>query len=225
MLKAIKIVGLILGLLPVAFGALPASADPKKMLIEKDRGAYRYDDSAGRMCFISSVPTESKGKYDPNNRGETRVFVSHGPDKAERNVVQVVAGYRYKPQSDVTMTIDGKKFTLFTIEDRAFASSEEDDLRMIAAMKRGSSMTIIGTSSRGTKTTDKYSLSGFTKTKSVIDKTCKCACPPPIWWQRQRLVGSIYSAYHARPWKPKLPHLVCRNFVPDSSGAGYGGTA
>ena len=173
MLKAIKIVGLILGLLPVAFGALPASADPKKMLIEKDWGAYRYDDSAGRMCFISSVPTESKGKYDPNNRGETRVFVSHGPDKAERNVVQVVAGYRYKPQSDVTMTIDGKKFTLFTIEDRAFASSEEDDLRMIAAMKRGSTMTIIGTSSRGTKTTDKYSLSGFTKTKSVIDKTCK----------------------------------------------------
>ena len=121
MLKAIKIAGLFFGLLPVAFVALPASADPKQMLIEKDWGAYRYDDSAGRICFISSVPTESKGKYDPNNRGETRVFVSHGPDKAERNVVQVVAG----------------------------------------------------TSSRGTKTTDKYSLSGFTKTKSIIDKTCK----------------------------------------------------
>ena len=173
MLKAIKIVGLLLSLLSATFVALPASADPEKMLIEKDWGAYRYEDSAGRICFISSVPTESKGKYDPNNRGETRVFVSHGPDKAERNVVQVVAGYRYKPQSDVKMNIDGKKFTLFTIEDRAYASSEEDDLRMIAAMKRGSSMIIIGTSSRGTKTTDKYSLSGFTKTKSVIDKTCK----------------------------------------------------
>ena len=71
------------------------------------------------------------------------------------------------------MNIDGKKFTLFTIEDRAYASSEEDDQQMIAAMKRGSKMTIIGTSSRGTKTTDRYSLSGFTKTKSVIDKTCK----------------------------------------------------
>ena len=173
MLKVIKIVGVFLGLLPNAVGVLPANADPKKMLIEKDWGAYRYDDSAGRICFISSVPTESKGKYDPTNRGETRVFVSHGPDKAERNVVQVVAGYRYKPQSDVKMNVDGKKFTLFTIEDRAYASSEEDDSRMIAAMKRGSTMIIIGISSRGTKTTDKYSLSGFTKTKSVIDKTCK----------------------------------------------------
>jgi len=173
MLKTIKIVGLLFGLFTAAFGALPAIAAPNEMLIEKDWGAYRYDDSAGRMCFVSSVPKESKGKYDPNNRGETRVFVSHGPDKSERNVVQVVAGYRYKPQSDVTMNIDGKKFTLFTIEDRAYASSEEDDQRMIAAMKRGSKMTIIGTSSRGTKTTDRYSLSGFTKTKSVIDKTCK----------------------------------------------------
>ena len=173
MLKTIKIVGLLFGLFTAASGALPAIAAPNEMLIEKDWGAYRYDDNAGRMCFVSSVPKESKGKYDPSNRGETRVFVSHGPDKSERNVVQVVAGYRYKPQSDVTMNIDGKKFTLFTIEDRAYASSEEDDQRMIAAMKRGSKMSIIGTSSRGTKTTDRYSLSGFTKTKSVIDKTCK----------------------------------------------------
>ena len=173
MLNTIKIVVLLLGFFTVASGALPAIAAPNEMLIEKDWGAYRYDDNAGRMCFVSSVPKESKGKYDPSNRGETRVFVSHGPDKSERNVVQVVAGYRYKPQSDVTMNIDGKKFTLFTIEDRAYASSEEDDQRMIAAMKRGSKMSIIGTSSRGTKTTDRYSLSGFTKTKSVIDKTCK----------------------------------------------------
>jgi hypothetical protein len=173
MLKTIKIVGLAVTMITAALGAMPAFADPKQMLIDKDWGAYRYDDDGGRMCFVSSVPSQSKGDYDPNNRGETRVFVSHGPDRAERNVVQIVAGYRYKAQSDVTMTIDGKKFTLFTIEDRAFASSEEDDLRMISAMKRGSEMTIVGTSSRGTKTTDSYSLAGFTKTKSVIDKTCK----------------------------------------------------
>ena len=57
MFIVIRIVGIVLGLIPVVFGGLPASADPKKMLIEKDWGAYRYDDSAGRICFISSVPT------------------------------------------------------------------------------------------------------------------------------------------------------------------------
>ena len=153
--------------------AVPALAEPVRMLMDKSWSAFRFDDTNGRICFISSDPTSSKGKYNPENRGAIHVFVSHGPGKAERNVVQIIAGYRYKSQSDVTMTIDGNKFKLFTIEDRAYAESEEDDTRIIAAMKRGSKMTVVGTSSRDTVTTDTYSLLGFSKTKSVIDKTCK----------------------------------------------------
>lgn len=151
----------------------PAVAKPTEMLVSKDWVAYRADDNGGRICFISSVPKKSAGKYDPNNRGETRVYVSHGPGKAERNVVQIIAGYKYKAQTDVTVTIDAKKFKLFTIEGRAYAESEDDDIAMIKAMKRGQKMTVVGFSSRGTKTTDTYSLSGFTKTKALIDKTCK----------------------------------------------------
>ncbi len=173
MLKIIKMVGLSVILITVTLGAAPVFANPKKMLIEKSWGAYRYDDDAGRLCFVSSVPINTKVDSGAKNRGETRVFVTHGPDNADWNVVQIVAGYPYKPQSDVTLTIDGKKFTLFTIDDRAFASSEEDDLRVISAMKRGSKMTVVGTSHRGNKSTDSYSLAGFTKTKSVIDKICK----------------------------------------------------
>ena len=173
MFKLSRILGVFTMVIVTSFAALPAIADPVEMLVEKDWGAYRYDNDGSRICFVSSVPTKSEGKYDPKNRGDIRVFVSHGPGKAERDVVQVIAGYRYKPQSDVTLTIDGKKFKLFTLEDRAYAESEEDDRRIIVLMKRGSKMTVVGTSSRGTKTTDSYSLSGFTKTKAVIDKTCK----------------------------------------------------
>ena len=159
-----------------SFAAAPAFAEPVQMLIEKDWGAYRYDNDGSRICFVSSVPTKSKGKYDPDNRGDIRIFVSHGPGKAERDVVQVIAGYRYKAQSDVTLSIDGKSFKLFTLEDRAYAESEEDDRRIIVQMKRGNKMTIIGTSSRGTKTTDTYSLAGFTKTKAVIDRPANDRC-------------------------------------------------
>lgn len=173
MFKLSRILGVFTMVIATSFAALPAIADPVEMLVEKDWGAYRYDNDGSRICFVSSVPTKSEGKYDPKNRGDIRVFVSHGPGKAERDVVQVIAGYRYKPQSDVTLTIDSKKFKLFTLEDRAYAESEEDDRRIIVLMKRGSKMTVVGTSSRGTKTTDTYSLSGFTKTKAVIDKTCK----------------------------------------------------
>ena len=173
MLKASTIISVFTFVILTSFGAPKAFAEPVEMLVSKKWGAYRYDNDGSRICFISSVPIKSEGKYDPKNRGDIRVFVSHGPGKAERDVVQVIAGYRYKPQSDVSLTIDGKGFKLFTIEDRAYAESEEDDRRIITLMKRGSRMTIVGISSRGTKTTDTYSLSGFTKTKAVIDKTCK----------------------------------------------------
>ena len=173
MLRASTIIGVFTFVILTSFVASKAFAEPVEMLVSKKWGAYRYDNDGSRICFISSVPTKSEGKYDPKNRGDIRVFVSHGPGKAERDVVQVIAGYRYKPQSDVSLTIDGKGFKLFTIEDRAYAESEEDDRRIITLMKRGSRMTIVGISSRGTKTTDTYSLSGFTKTKAVIDKTCK----------------------------------------------------
>ena len=173
MLKISKVIGVFIFVIATGFVAPTAFAEPVEMLVSKNWGAYRYDNNDSRICFVSSIPTKSKGKYDPKNRGDIRVFVSHGPGKAERDVVQVIAGYRYKPQSDVSLTIDGKSFKLFTIEDRAYAESEEDDRRIITLMKRGSRMTIVGISSRGTKTTDTYSLSGFTKTKAVIDKTCK----------------------------------------------------
>ena len=156
----------------LATASVAMASDPQRMLSEKDWQAFRVEDDKGRTCFISSVPTKSAGKYDPSNRGEVRVFVSHGPNKAERNVVQFVAGYKHKKHSDVKVNIDGKKFTLFTLEGRAYAESEEDDIALIRAMKRGSKMTVVGVSSRGTKTTDTYSLSGFTKTKNLIDKTC-----------------------------------------------------
>jgi len=156
----------------LATASVAMASDPQRMLTEKDWQAFRVEDDKGRTCFISSVPTKSAGKYDPSNRGEVRVFVSHGPNKAERNVVQFVAGYKHKKHSDVTVNIDGKTFTLFTLEGRAYAESEEDDIALVRAMKRGSKMTVVGVSSRGTKTTDTYSLSGFTKTKNLIDKTC-----------------------------------------------------
>ena len=173
MFKISKFIGVFTFVIVTSLLVTTAFAGPVEMLVSKNWGAYRFDNDGSRICFVSSVPTKSKGKYDPKNRGDIRVFVSHGPGKAERDVVQVIAGYRYKPQSDVSLTIDGKSFKLFTIEDRAYAESEEDDRRIITLMKRGSRMTVVGISSRGTKTTDTYSLSGFTKTKAVIDKTCK----------------------------------------------------
>jgi len=138
----------------------------------RDWQVYKQETDAGRVCFISSVPKKLFGNYDRNNRGETRVFVSHGPGRGERNVVSILAGYNYKKQSDVKFSIDGKSSTFLTLGNRAWADSPADDQRLIKAMKRGAKLVVTGTSSRNNKTIDEYSLSGFTKAKNYLDRAC-----------------------------------------------------
>ena len=106
---------LVAGLVMAVYSSGTAAAESKRILSEKDWEAYTFEADTGRTCYITSVPTKSSGKYDPTNRGEIRVFVSHGPDKGVRNVVQFLAGYKHKKHSAVDVSIDGKKFKLFTI--------------------------------------------------------------------------------------------------------------
>ena len=68
---------------------------------------------------------------------------------------------------------DGKKkFSLFTLKDRAWAETPELDSKIVLAMKSGNKLLVSGTSSRGTKTEDTYSLFGFTASLKLIDKAC-----------------------------------------------------
>ena len=146
----------------------------EKIQIEKfnDWSVLRQETDAGRLCYITSEPIEKKGDYDKNNRGETRVFVTHGPGKAERDVVSIVAGYVFEKQSEVDLYVDGVKQLFFTLQDRAWSFGPDEDKKIIRNMKRGNKLTVEGVSSRGNKTIDIYSLSGFTKAKQMLDKIC-----------------------------------------------------
>ena len=153
---------------------LPAFAQDGETIGESGKWtAFRAGSGKDRICFITSVPTKLEGKYDRNNRGETRVFVTHhGSDADERGVVSSVAGYRFKEGEEVVYNIDGKKFSLFSVDTRAWATKPEQDRELTRAMKRGRGLKITGVSSRGNKTVDTYSLTGFTKAMGIIDKAC-----------------------------------------------------
>ena len=146
----------------------------EKIQLEKfnDWSVLRQETDSGRLCYITSEPIEKKGDYEKSNRGETRVFVTHGPGKAERNVVSIVAGYIFEKQSEVELNVDGIKQTFFTLEDRAWSFGQDEDKKIIRNMKRGNKLTVKGVSSRGNTTIDIYSLSGFTKAKQMLDKVC-----------------------------------------------------
>ena len=56
---------------------------------------------------------------------------------------------------------------------KQWPEDEEIDDLLIKGMKRGTTMIVKGISSRGTNTTDTYSLRGFTASYKAISKICK----------------------------------------------------
>jgi hypothetical protein len=158
-------------LLAAAVAGLPAmAADSGVIGAFNNWSAHQFAGEAGRVCYLYSEPTKSAGEY--SQRGDTYVQVTHRVGEDTRNVVSVTAGYPYKKDSEVSLTIDAQKFSLFTDGDTAWAGDAAADDALVTAMRAGITMVVAGTSSRGTLTRDSYSLSGFTAAHKAIDKAC-----------------------------------------------------
>ncbi len=125
----------------------------------------------GAVCYMGAEPKKAEGKY--KLRDQPYVFVSHRPKEKSIGVVRIIAGYTYKPESEVEVAIGDKSFRLFTKGGDAWARDARTDRVLVAAMKAGKVMVVKGTSGRGTLTTDTYSLAGFTAAFAAIGKACR----------------------------------------------------
>lgn len=128
------------------------------------------DGAEKRICYIGSLPQKAEGNY--TRRGDTYVLATHRPGENVFGEISVEAGYTFKPGSEVEVNIDGQTFRLFTQGGNAWAYDEKADKALVEAMKAGSKMIVKGTSSRGTVTTDTYSLAGFTAAFEAINQAC-----------------------------------------------------
>ena len=124
-----------------------------------------------QKAFISQCLKKAKGKY--KKRGETYVLITHRPSEKNFGVVSVRAGYAFKKETEATITIGKNSFRLFTDIGHAFAKDKKTDTALVKAMIRGANMVLRGTSSRGTKTTDTYSLKGVAASWKAINRACK----------------------------------------------------
>jgi len=149
--------------------ATPAQAE---VIGEHNDWIATQGSEAGKpLCYISAEPQKSAGDY--TKRGQIYAIVTHRPAEKSLGVVSFQAGYTLDNAKPVTITIDGKTtFSLFAQDEFAWAREAADDLALVKAMRGGSNMVVKGTSSRGTLTTDTFSLSGFTAAINAINKAC-----------------------------------------------------
>jgi len=118
-------------------------------------------------CFIGSAPVETD-LPESKQRGITYILV-YRINKSKDAILQIAAGYPYKKDQNVDVTIDNVQFDFYSDDDTAWSN---DDNKVIFAMKKGIKLTVKGESSRGTKTTDIYTLKGFTAAYNQLFNDC-----------------------------------------------------
>ena len=159
-------------ILAVAAGSPGVQAQDRTVLgTHGDWVAVESPTAKGKICYVISGPQDS----EPKNvrRDDVYFMITHRPADKVRNEVMTVIGYPFKENVDATTEIGGAKFAMFTKGDSAWVDLPETEQKIVAAMKRGSKMVVRGTSWRGTKTTDQYSLKGVTAALKQIDEACQ----------------------------------------------------
>jgi hypothetical protein len=165
MRRAVRAAGL-----AVALCCTPALAE-NPSLLQKYEDWSAYGTAADpKVCFAVSQPKEMLPKNV--KRGPVYFYVSQWPGDRVVNEVSVKMGYPFKPGGMVTVSAGGETFELFTKDEGAFVEKPETESALIEALRKGGSMKIEGTSARGTKTSDSYSLSGAGDALDRIAKEC-----------------------------------------------------
>ena len=157
----------------LAFSSAAALADdPVSLGTFDDWESFTYQASGAPVCYIYSVPKKSdavkKVKRDP-----IYFLVTHFSGRKIHNQISTIIGYPFKESSTVTVKVDETAFELYTNGDVAWAAAPETEAQIVNAMKNGTSLSVTGTSWKGTETTDTYSLAGVSKAMDKIDSACK----------------------------------------------------
>ena len=134
-----------------------------------------HNENKDKLCIMISVPSSKKGEPPYKSRGE--VYITIYQQLAENNdgTIYITSGYNYKNNSMVKIKIDNNKEHNFNVleEDTAFSDDESTDKKLILEMKKGNKMNVVGFSTRGTKTTDVYSLAGFSAAYKHMSGLCE----------------------------------------------------
>lgn len=156
----------------IAMMASPSLGQSVRLLGDHNSwSAYATSDSAGKICFVMAQPEATKPK--PEGFTEAYLYLTHRPSEGVKNEFNLVAGYTFEPDSKATLRIGSSSYELFTNADAAWLEDVSLAQTVASAMRAGSSMSVEGTTDRGIKVTQTFSLSGVTAASREIDAECR----------------------------------------------------
>jgi len=158
--------------------AAPAApAGPVELVRSGDWAAYSVTDAQrNRSCYALATPRTADPAVGPR-RDPTNMFITARPRQNVRNEISIVIGYVFQPNSaaniEVVASAGNQRFAMITRDRAAWVENPAQETQMIAAMRAGRELIVRGTSSRGTATTDRYSLTGLGAVLDRIAADCR----------------------------------------------------
>jgi invasion protein IalB len=163
---------------PAAAAKPPANPTAQATLLGQygDWGAYTASPGGQKVCFALAKPTSSVDN-PPNRRTAANpvyLFISTRPAEKVNNEISVlVTGYQFKPNSEASVAVGAANFAMYTQNDGAWVKNAAEEAKLIDTMRRSGDVVIKATSSRGTQTTDTFSLKGLSQAVDRVAQDCK----------------------------------------------------
>ena len=167
-----KVLGIVMGLSL----ATPAAAEPANLLgVFGNWTAYSSGTGSSLTCYALSKPRASRPATA--KRSAIYLMVSDWPSRKVKGEAQIVYGYQGSEKGAAALGVGADKFTFFIRnngkEGSAWLQQLGDNARLITAMQEGVSAVASGVSTKGTKTSDTYSLSGFKDALEKVHAVCQ----------------------------------------------------
>ena len=153
----------------------PAMAEPANLLgVFGNWSAFSSGTGSSLTCYALSKPRATQPRAA--KRGSIYLMVSDWPIRKVKAEPQIVYGYQAKEGGTAALGVGPEKFSFFIRNNgkdgSAWLQQLNDNPRLVSAMSGGVSAVASGVSSKGTKTSDTYSLSGFNDAMAKVHAAC-----------------------------------------------------
>jgi invasion protein IalB len=136
-------------------------------------GAYTATPNGKKVCFALAKPSSSKTNPPNRPRDPAYAFVSTRPAEKVVNEVSIMIGYALKPGSESTLEVGGASYAMYTQGDGLWIKNAAEEERMVDAMRKAADVTVKGVSTKGTETTDVFSLKGLSQALDRLAQDCR----------------------------------------------------
>ncbi|MDD5587394.1 MAG: invasion associated locus B family protein [Alphaproteobacteria bacterium] len=195
-------------LLLTMFWAPPAPAAAARETLGKFGywTAFRLAEGGQSVCYMSLTAHPPQAKKPKGRRGDVVLMITQRPADSSTDVVSYTAGMKFKPASEAVITIDSKKFSLFTQGDTAWSRDASTDHALAAAIRNGASMNVTGVAAQDALITDTLNLKGAFAAYVAVNKACGLPVPEaPKAPKKAKSLPKSSPKPSAKAHKKKLP--------------------